>query len=73
MADTAELEARLATAETAYHNLMMGMSVAELRDENGEMVRYTPANAGRLAAYIYSLKSQLGLTSGKSTPARVIY
>lgn len=58
-----DLQTRLDEAEQAYHALMTGSSVAELRDHNGELVRYTPANAVRLAAYIQSLKFQLGLAS----------
>ena len=67
-----ELEQKLAEAEAAYHALMLGQSVAELRDSNSELVRYTPANAGRLQAYIQSLKQQLGLLT-TSGPARPIF
>lgn len=56
-----DLQQALAEAETAYHQLMVGQSVAEFRDSNGELARYTPANASRLLAYIMSLKQQLGL------------
>ncbi|MCQ4311702.1 gpW family protein [Pseudomonas stutzeri] len=55
-----DLQTQLQEAEQAYHNLMVGQSVAEFRDQNGELVRYTPANATRLLAYITSLKMQLG-------------
>lgn len=55
-----DLQTQLQEAEQAYHNLMTGQSVAEFRDQNGEMVRYSPANASRLLAYITSLKMQLG-------------
>jgi len=72
MATTAELEAQLAEAQTAYHRLMIGQSAAEFRDQNGEMVRYTPASASRLAAYIAQLKSDLGLKT-PSAPAKVYY
>lgn len=65
------LQTQLAEAEAAYHALMIGQSVAELRDSNGELVRYTPANAGRLLAYIQSLKQQLGLVpAGAFAPGR---
>lgn len=57
-----DLNTALEEAEAAYHALLMGQSVAELRDSNGELVRYTPANATRLAAYIASLKIQLGIS-----------
>ncbi len=59
----ATTEEKLEQAEKAYHDLMMGRTVVEFRDSNGELVRYTPANAGRLAAYISSLKTELGLVS----------
>lgn len=67
----ADLQARLQEAELAYHRLMTGQSAAEFRDQNGELVRYTPANASRLLAYITSLKAQLGLLpAGALAPAR---
>lgn len=72
MATTAEIQARLTAAETAYHNLMIGHSVAELRDQNGEMVRYTPASVARLSAYIDQLRIELGLKK-PSAPARAFY
>ena len=66
-----DLETRLAEAEEAYHALMTGQSVAELRDQNSELIRYMPANASRLLAYIQSLKQQLGLIApGSLGPAR---
>lgn len=67
-----ELEQKLAEAEAAYHALMLGQSVAELRDSSNELIRYTPANAGRLQAYIQTLKQQLGLLT-TSGPARPIF
>lgn len=69
---SATLQTRLQEAEEAYHALMSGQSVAEFRDSNGELVRYTPANAFRLQAYILQLKSQLGqLQPGSLGPGRV--
>ena len=59
----ATLEERLADAEDAYHNLMTGQSVVEVRDGNGELVRYNAASATRLAAYVQDLKRQLGLST----------
>lgn len=53
------LEQRLAAAEDAYDALMTGRSVQELRDANGETIRYTPASAPRLRAYIEDLRRQL--------------
>lgn len=54
------LQDRLTEAENAYHSLMSGQAVVEFRDQNGETVRYQAANAFRLAAYIESLKDQIG-------------
>lgn len=69
-----DLTTQLAEAEAAYHALMVGQSVAELRDSNGELIRYTPANAGRLLAYITSLKQQLGLiAAGAFAPGRPFF
>jgi len=67
-----DLQSQLQEAEQAYHGLMLGQSVAELRDANGELIRYTPANAARLATYIRSLRAQLGMIpAGALAPGRV--
>ena len=50
---------RLADAEAAYHNLLTGVSVVEITDQNGEKMRYTPINRGALATYIADLKRQI--------------
>ena len=55
------LQERLNDAEGAYHALMSGRAVRVVVDQNGERIEYVAANAGRLFAYIESLKSQLGL------------
>lgn len=57
----ATLEARLAEAETALHKLSIGQVATEIRDQNGELVKFSPANAARLRQYIFELKAQLGL------------
>lgn len=62
---------RLTSAEDAYHRLLVGSAFVEVRDSNGEMVRYKPADATKLLAYINSLKRTLGLTS-PTGPMRVI-
>ena len=54
------LKARLSEAETAYHNLLLGLSHRVLVDFNGARVEYTAANRASLAGYISSLKFQLG-------------
>ena len=61
------LQERLTEAEAAYHKLQLGEGVAEVRDSNGESLRYTQANAARLRAYIADLKAQIAAeTAGKS-------
>lgn len=60
----------LQQAEAAYHQLMLGQGVAEFRDQNGEMVRYTPARKTDLWAYILQLRSELGQTATFGRPAR---
>lgn len=52
----------LADAKAKYHALMTGTAVVEARDQNGEMVRYTVANAARLAAYIAYLEAKIDPT-----------
>lgn len=66
----ATVQERLTAAEDAYHQIMIGRSVVELRDQNGETIRYTPANASRLASYIQELKRQLGQVT--TAPAGII-
>lgn len=61
----------LAEAEAAYHSLLTGQSVAEVRDHNGELVRYFAPQASRLKAYILELKRELGLLpNGALAPGR---
>lgn len=50
---------RLAQAEAAYHNLVLGVQARVFVDQNGERIEYTPANSSRLAAYIADLRRQL--------------
>lgn len=53
----------LQQAEAAYHSLMLGQNVAEFRDQNGELVRYTPARKADLWGYILQLRAELGRPS----------
>ena len=64
MATTAEL---LSEAKAAYHRLVTGAAAVEIRDSNGESIRYTSANASRLKAYIAELEGEL---AGTRTTAR---
>lgn len=56
---TQTLQQRLCEAETAYHSLLLGKSVVQFRDANGETLTYTVANRTALAAYIDDLKRQI--------------
>lgn len=58
---------RLSDAETAYHQLMLGMKASVIVDQNGERVEFQTTTSGRLAAYIQELKRQLGLLPCGST------
>lgn len=60
----------LAEAEVAYHSLMVGAAVAEVRDATGESIRYTQANAARLRAYIADLKSKIAAKAAGLPVAR---
>lgn len=60
MTDTATLTVRLTEAEDALHRLRTGATVVEIRTET-ESVKYAPAEVAGLAAYVRSLKQQLGL------------
>jgi hypothetical protein len=68
MATTAEL---LAQAKEAYHRLMLGESVVEVRDQSGESIRYQAATASRLLAYIRTMDPTFGLTCG-GAPMRFV-
>lgn len=56
------IQERLLAAECAYHDLMTGRSARVVVDQNGERVEFTAANAGRLQAYIDTLKAELSST-----------
>lgn len=52
------IDEKIEQAETAYHELMTGRLARVYVDRNGERIEYTSANAGRLRAYIESLKNE---------------
>lgn len=60
----ATLTARLAQAEEAYHQLMLGGQAKVYVDQSGERIEYGTTNATKLAAYIADLKRQLGIGCG---------
>ena len=75
--ERAVLLARLAEAEAALHQTMIGGGVREFTDQNGERIAYSTANRSGLIAYIASLRAQLGLPPAcnpyHSRPAGVIF
>jgi hypothetical protein len=67
-------QAQLDEAVSAYHRLMTGALVVEVHDSNREIIKFNPASAPRLAAYIQELKRELGLTGPcLEAPMRVIF
>lgn len=65
MATTDQLTAWLAAAEQAQQDLMTGVRAVSIASASGKSVTYSTTNAGQLAAYIESLKRQLGLSTVK--------
>jgi hypothetical protein len=61
------LTQRLAEAEQAYHQLITGDKPVEVRDSNGESIRYTMADKNKLKLYIEELKA---LIAGDNRNAR---
>lgn len=57
-------EELLTEAKDAYHRLMLGESVVEVRDQSGESIRYQAASAGRLLAYIRQMDPCYLLNTG---------
>ena len=71
MSTQVDLQQLLAEAEAAYHQLVTGTSVVEVRDQSGDTVRYQAAHAGRLKAYIEEIRRKLGLRNASPRPMRV--
>lgn len=57
---------RLAEAEYAQHQLMIGTSSVMVKDQNGETVQYNLPSAARLSAYISYLKDYVNQLEGNS-------
>ena len=53
-----------AEAKKAYHRLMLGEAVVEVRDQSGETLRYQAANANRLLSYIRQMDPTFLLNTG---------
>lgn len=54
-----ELKTRLAEAQKAYHELMLGGSVRVYVDQNAERIEYTAANKQNLWNYIIQLRGMI--------------
>ncbi len=67
MATLSELQARLAEAETALHNALIGRGIATVRDFNGEAITYSRMDTAALRAYITELRSQIDAFTGTTT------
>lgn len=61
----------LADAEAKYHALMTGRAIVELRDQNGETVRYSQARKGDLKLYVEELRALVNGTGTGSGPMRI--
>lgn len=69
--------AYLASAEKAYHSLIVGGQARVFVDQNGERIEYTVANRASLLAYIQQLRDALGkgpfMAVAVSRPAGVYF
>lgn len=54
-------------AEAALHEIMLGRGVAEVRDQNGETLRYSKVNIAELRSYILTIQHALGVAPKPGT------
>ncbi len=66
------LKIRLAEAEDAYHQLLVGTKEVSVNVGNFGSVTYNQTSRTALEAYISSLKSQIATVEGKTTGRRRI-
>ena len=66
------LKTRLAEAEEAYHQLMIGAREVSVNIGNFCSVTYNQASLTSLATYISNLKSQIAAAEGKTSARRKI-
>jgi hypothetical protein len=64
------LAQRLAEAESAYHDLMVGRSAVTITDQSGDSVTYGRTRAADLASYIATLKREI---AGQVTPHTILF
>ena len=67
MTDNAQLEAYLAEAEAARHQLIMGEKSVSVEYE-GHKTTFQATSQAKLEAYIQKLKAQLGLAPRRRAP-----
>lgn len=65
------IDDRISEAEQALHDLNIGKQIVEVRDSNGESVKYNSASRGQLAAYLSELRR--ARDSSDVTPMRVFF
>lgn len=70
MADCSQIEANLASARQAYHDLTVGGAISRFVDQNGESIQYFRANSQGLLAYITKLENDLAVCRGLRTAYR---
>ena len=68
MADTATLEARLAEAEAALHDLLVGKKAVQV-DYDGRRTAFAAGEEGKLRQYIQELKGALGRSDARTRRA----
>lgn len=66
------LKSRLAEAEEAYHQLMIGAREVSVNIGNFGSVTYNQASLTNLETYIANLKSQIAAAEGKTSVCRRI-
>lgn len=64
---------RLVEAKAAYHTLMTGRLPVEVRDANGETVRFTFPRRADLQTYIKELEAEVAGTSVTRRPMRPVF
>lgn len=61
----------LAEAQKALHDLLTGVSAAEITDQNGEKIRYRAIDISKLKIYIAELQAQIADTTVNVGPMRI--
>lgn len=65
----ATLEAQLAVAQTAYHEIAVGDKVVSLA-LGDQRLTFSPANLGELRQYIRDLQTAIAVLNGQPSPYR---